>query len=757
MNRSWYTKVSGVLLLVVVAVLYILPTLTRNPAEEIEQKDEAGNVVKDKFGKPVKKFVAPFKKDADGNAILDEQGKPIPNPDNLPAWYPSAFRKYITLGLDLQGGVLLQYGVDIYEALQNNADLRRDDIERELAKKLESLKGKAIVTREGADQIVIKTEPAELLSNVDSDFLDQFSEYDPSNGGRYFRVFQVVEQNSAQIVLSFSGEYQEYLEKSAVDQAVQTIANRIDKLGVSEPEVRKGSSDTITVQLPGLSDVDFGQTQQIIEQTAQLQFKRVDDTDPSYMTKLTATARIPNNSPVKAFTFNVGGGENQKPGVDVYARTERKEDLEAFINDSTNFKAQGRRPDGIVYFKTLDDFRKLLPGAEVRFEDSVQDRLRITYEAPTDPQVVRDAVAQYVAARDATDAKTIVSLTAADFVLLSPEGTEPVGPQTAFVLSKSLRVPDDHEVLIGEEVDSSAEGLVKERYYRTYWLFRKTEIAGDSLTNASVRPDENRRPTVSFAMNATGADKLATLSRENIGRRFAIVLDNEVRSAPYFNSEIPNGQGQITLGSTKSPDALMKEAQSLAVVLQAGSLKAPLSRQFVTQVGPQLGQSAINQGMTAALIGAGLVFLFMIVYYRMSGVIATVALSMNLLFLLAVMAAMGATLTLPGIAGIVLTIGTAVDSNILIFERIKEELRQGRGIRQSIDAGYTNALRAIIDANTTNVISALVLAWYGSGPVKGFAVTLLIGIATSVFTSTFVTRLVFQYLAQRSRMEKLSI
>ncbi|HAR41531.1 MAG TPA: protein translocase subunit SecD [Bdellovibrionales bacterium] len=275
-----------------------------------------------------------------------------------------------------------------------------------------------------------------------------------------------------------------------------------------------------------------------------------------------------------------------------------------------------------------------------------------------------------------------------------------------------------------------------------YLLFSKAEVTGDDLQDANVNIDpENQRPNVSFSLNPRGASQFEKLTGDNIGKRLAIVLDNIVHSAPVIQSRI-GGNGQITLGQG-DPEGLMKEAKDLAIELRAGALPAQL--EFLEQrvVGPSLGQDSINKGALASLIGSLGVFFFIAFYYRVSGTIAAFSLLLNVLFVLATLVGLEATLTLPGIAGIALTVGIAVDSNVVIFERIREELRLGKKPHGAIEAGFQKAFRTILDANVTNAAAAVVLLMYGTGPIKGFAVTLLIGIVTTLFTAVFVCRLAF--------------
>jgi preprotein translocase subunit SecD len=277
-------------------------------------------------------------------------------------------------------------------------------------------------------------------------------------------------------------------------------------------------------------------------------------------------------------------------------------------------------------------------------------------------------------------------------------------------------------------------------------------MTGDLIQNAEVRIGDSGEPYVSLTFNSQGTRVFGDLTEQNVGKRLAIVLDGNVHSAPVIRERIPSGQAQITGGFTP------EEARDLAIVLRAGALPAPVQVLEERTVGPSLGADSIRKGIISTVTGALAVVLFMVIYYRLSGVIADVAVLLNLLILLACMAAFHATLTLPGIAGIVLTIGMAVDTNILIFERIREEFRLGKSIRAAIDAGFKRAFTTVIDTHVTVVVSAVILYQFGTGPVKGFAVSLMIGIMASLFTAVFFTRLVFDLIYMgRRRRQTLSI
>jgi preprotein translocase subunit SecD len=281
---------------------------------------------------------------------------------------------------------------------------------------------------------------------------------------------------------------------------------------------------------------------------------------------------------------------------------------------------------------------------------------------------------------------------------------------------------------------------------------KRVLLTGDLIQNAEVRISDSGQAYVSVTFNSVGTRIFGEVTEQNVGKRLAIILDGNVHSAPTIQERIPSGQAQITGGFTP------EEARDLAIVLRAGALPAPVQILEERTVGPSLGRDSIRKGVYSTLAAAAAIFLFMMVYYRLSGLIADLALVLNLLILLACMAAFHATLTLPGIAGIVLTIGMAVDTNILIFERIREEFRLGKTVRAAIEAGFKRAFTTVIDTHVTVVVSGVILYQFGTGPVKGFAVSLMIGIVASLFTAVFFTRLVFDlvYMGRR-RLQTLSI
>jgi preprotein translocase subunit SecD len=312
------------------------------------------------------------------------------------------------------------------------------------------------------------------------------------------------------------------------------------------------------------------------------------------------------------------------------------------------------------------------------------------------------------------------------------------------------KLPEGTEVIYQRRIDKQT----KEEQRIPYVVQKRALLTGAELTRADVSADPNSPGNWQVAIEFTplGTRVFGEITEQNVGRHLAIILDGTLYSAPRINERIPGGRAVITGQFT------VEEARDLAIVLRAGALPAPVKILEERTVGPSLGADSIRQGMIAIVGSAALIFAFMVVYYRLSGLIADVALVLNLLILLACMAAFGATLTLPGIAGIALTIGMAVDTNILIFERIREELRVGKTPRSAIDAGFNRALRTIIDTHLTVMVTALILYNFGTGPVRGFAVSLFVGLAASLFTAYFFTRLLFDmvYMGRR-KVQAVSI
>jgi preprotein translocase subunit SecD len=346
---------------------------------------------------------------------------------------------------------------------------------------------------------------------------------------------------------------------------------------------------------------------------------------------------------------------------------------------------------------------------------------------------------------DPARVKDIIKTTAQLQFRIVENGTAPTAEALFQQLTPQMR--NQVDILPGNSEDDM--GRVTGVVY--YAVNKNVAVSGRDLKNARVQKGRVGEPVIGFSFTPEGAPKFSALTGGNINRQLAIVLDNKVVSAPRINSQI-DGDGVIEGSFTQ------QQAADLALVLRSGSLPASLTTLEERTVGPSLGRDSIRQGVTASVVGFVLLVLAILLYYKGAGVNAVLALLLNLIILLGMMAYFGAALTLPGIAGIVLTLGMAVDSNVLVFERIREEMREGKTVRASIEQGFARAFATIIDTHLTTIISALFLFQFGTGPIKGFAVTLLIGLAASVFTAFFVSRMIFDIVYKPGeRAKELSI
>jgi preprotein translocase subunit SecD len=390
------------------------------------------------------------------------------------------------------------------------------------------------------------------------------------------------------------------------------------------------------------------------------------------------------------------------------------------------------------------------PKEQQNIEDSAVDqaletiRNRIDQLGVTEPEIARQGerriLVQLPGIKDPERAKSIIGKTALlEFKLVDEEHD----------LQEALsgNVPEGSIILYGIKRDKNTGRIVK----IPYLLKEKTLLTGDAVKDARVAFGEFNRPYISLTFTSWGAKEFERITGENVGKRLAIILDGTVYSAPVIREKISGGKAVI------EGDFTIEEARDLAIVLRAGALPASLGILEERTVGPSLGKDLVEKGVRAVIIGGLLVLLFMIIYYRFFGVVADLALILNLLLVLAVMVMLKATLTLPGIAGLALTVGMGVDANILIFERIKEELREGKPYKAALDNGYSRALLTIFDAQITTLIAALFLFQFGTGPIKGFAVTLSLGILINLFTSIFTTKAIFDWLFQARVLKELRL
>ncbi|HEX9662104.1 MAG TPA: protein translocase subunit SecD [Candidatus Binatia bacterium] len=408
-----------------------------------------------------------------------------------------------------------------------------------------------------------------------------------------------------------------------------------------------------------------------------------------------------------------------------------------------NTQAGGGATD---FFLTLskDELRSLRDYAVDQSLETIRNR--IDQFGVSEPTIVRqgqqDILVQLPGVQDPDRAKSIIGKTA----LLEFKLVDDTGDVEAALRSGA---PPGRQILYGLGPRDGG-GLGGEKI--PYLLESRTLMTGEYIADARVRPaTQMEGPYVELILSSRGARLFEEITAANVKRRLAIVLDNSVYSAPVIQERIGGGRASIT-GNFN-----IKEARDLAIILRAGALPAPVEIVEERTVGPSLGRDSIQQGIRSFVVGGALVVVFIIAYYKGAGLVAIVALLFNVLFMLAILVGFHAVLTLPGIAGIVLTVGMAVDANVLINERIREELRAGRAIRSAVEAGYQNALPAILDSNVTTFLSGAILFQFGTGPIKGFAVTLCIGIMTTVITAVYLTRVYYDYRLGARKLQRISI
>jgi preprotein translocase subunit SecD len=374
-------------------------------------------------------------------------------------------------------------------------------------------------------------------------------------------------------------------------------------------------------------------------------------------------------------------------------------------------------------------------------------RNRVDELGLAEPEITRqgdyDILVQLPGLSDPESAKSLIKKVALlEFKLVDDKGD----------LDKALagEIPEGDEILYEKVRDMETGRVIEEK---PYLIIEQTLMTGEAISDASIQFDTRKagRPYVQIEFNSAGETHFAQVSGDNVGKRLAIILDNSVYSAPVIQTKITGGSAIITGNFSE------EEAKNLAIVLRSGALPATITVLEERTVGPSLGADSIHRGFLATAVGLALVVLFMVIYYGASGLVADTALILNFIIILAVLSAFQATLTLPGIAGIALTLGMAVDANVLINERIREESRLGKTPRAALEGGYDKAFSTIMDANLTTLIAGLVLFQFGTGPIKGFAVTLCIGIIATLFTAIFVTHAIFDFVMSRFRVKRLSV
>jgi preprotein translocase subunit SecD len=410
-----------------------------------------------------------------------------------------------------------------------------------------------------------------------------------------------------------------------------------------------------------------------------------------------------------------------------------------------------RQGEGLLFAMTDQAITEVRTSAVNQAKQTIDNR--INQYGVTEPVIQTTTgnriVVQLPGVDDAERVRKLIKSTAfLEFrIVRAPKGGGGSASREEIVNALGGKIPDDVEILEGDQRDRETQAVTGKQYYA---VEKRRTVTGRDLSNARPGQGQFNQPIVEFTLKPAGADAFGELTGKNVGSGLAIVLDGRVVSAPVIHSRISD-RGQIEGGFTE------QSASDLSTVLRSGALPASITYLEERTVGPSLGRDSIRDGLRAGILGTALVMLTMLAYYHLSGMNAILALVLNVLILFGGMGMFHSTLTLPGIAGVILTIGMAVDANVLVFERIREEMRAGRTVRSSIDMGFERAFTSIIDTHVTTLISALFLFQFGTGPIKGFAVTLTIGLIASIFTAVFVSRWLFDLVLSRRRVQRLSI
>ncbi len=592
--------------------------------------------------------------------------------------YKSVKEKEINLGLDLKGGmnVMLEISVeDVVRALSNNSS---DPVFNQAM-----------------------AQAREQLKNSSDDFISLFvrNYAQLSGGGQLAYIFNNQELKDKVTPASTNQEVERVLREeseSAIANSYNVLRNRIDRFGVTQPNIQRLDAGRILVELPGVKEPE--RVRKLLQGTASLEFWATYDNVEIYPYLEQADQMIRQIN-----SFN----------VDAEELTEMEE-AAAEAEEATDLVAELEAADS-------------LNASDEQMREQFPLFSRLSPVTNTMGQIMNGPIVGYAAAYDTAVVNSYLNT-----------------PQVRSLL------PRDLKLMWGVKPIDEAETIYELYAIKANTRDGKAPLDGGAVSEARQDYNERSEPVVSMIMNSAGARTWANLTRDNVGRWIAIALDGYVYSAPGVNGEISGGSSEISGSFT------LEEAVDLANVLKSGKLPAPARIIQDTVVGPSLGQESINSSVTSFILAFVLVLIYMLFFYNTAGMTANIALICNVFLLFGVLASFGAVLTLPGIAGIVLTMGMAVDANVIIYERIKEELRAGKGLSLAISEGYRNAMSAIIDSNITTIITGIVLFVFGTGPVQGFATTLIIGILTSLFTSIFITRLIFEARLKRNRKIRFS-
>lgn len=601
-------------------------------------------------------------------------------------------------------------------ATMNDATWQSMDPEAQVELRKETIKQG--LDLQGGMHMVLEVDLVELIRNLartpDTRFNERIGRVE-SRLNALSDFWELFDEEFADIQLSeYFGERRQSNEEiiaslktqsvDAIDNSLVILRNRVDGSGLQEPSITKQGQRRIVVELAGVSDPQAAR--RMIGKTALLEFKLVEEVPRT-------------NQVLQEINTLLKGGK--VPADTAQADGETLVDAELL-------------EDGEVIEEAANDLDPLAENADEDFDPLADDL--------------------------ATDMSTDSGNPLFDLLIAAPGRSSVLVPianrdQLMELLAREdvqQLVPPSMELLLGKMEETNGITAAE-----LFLVQMEAEMTGKVLETAGVNINQGNQGVnagaaiVELKMNRDGARRFARVTGDNVGRRLAIVLDDRVFMAPNIRSKIPNGSAIIEGMES------IEEAKELANLLKHGALPSTVKPVEERTVGPSLGAESVRQGAFSAVLGFVIVIIFMAIYYRKSGLFSIAALLLNMLFIFAILAGFGATLTLPGIAGIILTIGMAVDANVLIFERIREELKKGKPIRSAVEAGYAQAFSTIVDANVTTLIAGIVLYQFGSGPIRGFALTLMIGIAASMYTAIVVTRLLFDRFTNYDRASKLSI
>ena len=541
----------------------------------------------------------------------------------------------------------------------------------------------------------------QILLAPETDFFFTFSSLVRDREVKLSRYYYDYGSNSEDIITALKSEAED-----AIDRVLEILQNRIDQFGVAEPTIQKQGTQRIIVELAGVQNSERARS--LLESTALLEFYIVKDVTTTNDLMIKVDQILKKDKSVSSVADQMKTATNQNEQV---SGDESKDDQTVSVSELFGATEQTESSDSAIVNK------------DIFAERPFSSMLRSLGNSIGVPEKNSFAVRNMI---DRPEIQEKLASIGGAF-LFGPKAEEYVLNDGSVEKMIPLYLVDDRAELTG--------GVVEEA---------KANLGPQGTTSAG-------QPIVNLSMNSDGARKWSILTGSNIGRQVAIVLDKKVHMAPNIREKISGG------GTLIEGFANIEEAKDIAIVLRAGALPAPVEIIEERVVGPSLGAESVKSGTQSVLIGLAIVLVFMVFYYRMAGSIADFALIWNIVLVLAILASLQATLTLPGIAGLILTVGMSIDANVIIFERIREELDKGKTAKAAIDGGYKRALTTIVDANMTTLIAALVLWQFGTGPIRGFATVLFWGILISMFTAIFVTRSIFNVFVNRKGFSKLSI